>query len=287
MHKTRDEKLKMLKLITFEQVINVPSIMLNKTKTIVKTIVLGNVTTDDAIMLSNNFAIFVSDGMQQKNPKLLKINSETTFKTISDASNSKEINSAVFCGYKICDITYNIDELNIEKNNWLYNICVINILDSLISRIYFDQLRTTEQLGYITKAFPKVCGYNMRPVMSYGFLVQSSHTKSEQLFNRVNAFLKGEDDKNKGCLNILNDVTDEEYNNSVESLRAPLSKDHESFLDEEIYYMTVIGKGHDIFDLRDRENNMYSTITKQDIINFYQKYFHDEPIIWSVGINGN
>jgi len=287
MHKSRDEKLKMLKSITFEQVINVPSIILNETKTNVKTIVLGNVTLDDAVMLSNNFTIFVSEHMQPKDPKLLKINSEKTFETISEAYNSKETNSAVFRGYKICEITYNINELQIEKDNWLYYICVVNILDSLISRIYFDQLRTIEQLGYITKALPKVCGHNARPVMSYGFLVQSSHTKSEQLFNRIDAFLKGEDYKNKGCLNILNDVTDEEYNNSVESLRAPLSKDHESFLDEEIYYMTVIGKGHDIFDLRERENKMYGTVTKQDIINFYQKYFRDEPIIWSVGIDGN
>jgi secreted Zn-dependent insulinase-like peptidase len=287
MHKSRDEKLKMLKLITFKQVINVPYIILNETKTNVKTVVLGNVTLDGAIMLSNNFIIFVSEHMQPKNPKLLKINSEETFKTISEAYNSKETNSAVFCGYKICEITYNIDELQIKKDNWLYYICVINILDSLISNIYFDQLRTTEQLGYITKAFPKICGHNTRPVMSYGFLVQSSHTKSEQLFNRIDAFLKGEDDKNKGCLNILNDVTDEEYNNSVESLRAPLSKDHESFLDEEIYYMTIICKEHDIFDLRERENDMYGTLTKQDIINFYQKYFCDKPIIWSVGINGN
>lgn len=286
-HKSREERLKLLLSVSYDEVIMMPQIILNNVQTKISVMVLGNSSLDDAIGLTKLFLTFTSTKPLTKKQKYSKLNDDESFYKITDACNSSETNSAVLHTYKIKDLSYDLNQLDKLDDNWLKVLCMTNIFDSIISIKYYDQLRSSEQLGYITNAFPKTYEYGDYNMLSYGFLVQSSHTKSVQLLSRTNAFIFGEKDStdNIGCQQILTRMTDEEYNTSVESLRAQLQKDHENFIDEIIYYSSIMKKGHDIFDLRERKYNMLGTITKQNIIDFFLKYFN-EPTTWSVGING-
>ena len=288
LYKTREERLKIISTISYDEIISVPEIITNDVQTKINVVVMGNSTIEDAKKITTLFTPFVSDSKQKINKKI-KLNDDTHLFHIYDACNSSENNSAMVHQYKISNITYDVNELTNNKNNWLYLMCVVNIFDSIIKTKFFDQVRSVEQLGYITRSFPKIFEYGDYKLLSYGFLVQSSHASALHLYDRTTAFIYGDtaaDFDNVGCHNILQNMTTEEYDTVINSLCDPLKKDHESFFDEITFTLSVIKNNHNMFDMRERQYDMLKKIKKEDVIDFFLQYFNKD-MSWTIGINKN
>ena len=64
------------------------------------------------------------------------------------------------------------------------------IFDLLISKEFFNNLRTKEQLGYIVNANNGIYGTLDKQYLNYNFVVQSNIKDVEYLEERINKFVK-------------------------------------------------------------------------------------------------
>ncbi|ANF61853.1 pitrilysin [[Haemophilus] ducreyi] len=134
------------------------------------------------------------------------------------------------------------------------------LLSDIISRWYFDDLRTKKQLGYVVYA----TNVQMGKTSGLRFMVQSPNTTPAGIMQHNMRFFKESADK-------LNALTDEEFKRYQTSLVEKLARKPESLAQEFSLFMFDFYRKNNQFDHLAKSIATVKKLTKQDIIEFYQR----------------
>ncbi|KAJ2059648.1 metalloprotease [Coemansia sp. S155-1] len=140
---------------------------------------------------------------------------------------------------------------------------VLDLTSIIIQEPFFDQLRTKEQLGYITYSSDRKYsdGY-----MTLRLLVQSESNPA-YVSQRINHFVRG-------FRKRLVDMTQEEFERYANSLKVKREEKLKNLYGETSRYWTHVCSGYYLFDKIDRDIANLATIRKDDIVAFWDKYIN-------------
>lgn len=204
---------------------------------------------------------------------LYKIPTKDNEKFIYSIENKHDKNSAMKYSIYIDTISYKL------KDNWEKTICLLKILNSKLSTIYFDTLRTKEKFGYIVSGNIDIYGDKLYSSLYYGFAVQSPEKKSTEMIKRTNEFINDFE-------NILKNIDVDEFIEIINGCIANISVECNNVLEESAYYMDQISKGYFSFTMKQDLIKTFKQLEKKDLITFYnQKFIKKKSII--VCIDGN
>ncbi|MGX2969646.1 pitrilysin [Ursidibacter sp. B-7004-1] len=142
----------------------------------------------------------------------------------------------------------------------LEGISRASLLKSIISRWYFDDLRTDKQLGYVVYATTTTVG----KTSGLQFLVQSPTASAQTIMQHNQRFFTDTFTK----LKEMPQAEFEKYRNSLIEL---LQHKPESLEQEFGEYLVDFTRGNSKFDRKAQIIEQIKQLTQQDIISFYQK----------------
>lgn len=134
------------------------------------------------------------------------------------------------------------------------------LLRSIISRWYFDDLRTDKQLGYVVYATDLMIG----KTAGIQFMVQSPNTTPAGVLTHNERFFKQSKEK-------LEQLSDEEFAKYRESLVEQLQYKPESLAEEFAEFGLDFSQNNKKFDRLQKVIALTKNLTKADILDFYQK----------------
>ncbi|OKP02107.1 pitrilysin [Xenorhabdus eapokensis] len=135
-----------------------------------------------------------------------------------------------------------------------------NLLSSILSPWFYDQLRTTEQLGYAVFAFNQ----NIGEQWGLGFLLQSNSKQPDYLHQRYQRFYQQADKKLKA-------MSDAEFEQYKKSLLTEMREPPQTFYSEVAGFDADFGRNNFKFDTREKVIAAMEKATKAQIIAFYEK----------------
>ncbi|XP_061340328.1 insulin-degrading enzyme-like 1, peroxisomal [Gastrolobium bilobum] len=125
----------------------------------------------------------------------------------------------------------------------------------------FHQLRSVEQLGYITVLMQRNdCG-----IRGLQFIIQSTVKGPGNIEERVEAFLKMFETK-------LHEMTIDEFKSNVNALIDMKLEKHKNLREESAFFWREINDGTLRFDRRDFEVEALRQLTLQELIDFFNEY---------------
>ncbi|WP_301099776.1 pitrilysin [Otariodibacter sp.] len=133
------------------------------------------------------------------------------------------------------------------------------LLKDIISRWYFDDLRTDKQLGYVVQATNTQIG----KTSGLQFLVQTPTVSTADVMEHNQRFFGD-------TLIKLNAMSDEEFEKYRSSLLEVLQFKPESLSQEFSQLASDFARDNEKFDRKDRVIALVKKMTKQNIIDFYQ-----------------
>ncbi len=156
---------------------------------------------------------------------------------------------------------------NLFGTNWAFEYASTYIFDNIVSREFFDRLRTKEQLGYIVKASKNIIGKTNKQYFAYEFLVQSNKKDAEYLEKRIITFISDE------IKDIINNI-DTEYLKDIQStIKEGLLKDFNNIEDSSIYYYDKIINNNFAYNFNKIVAAEIYNVSKESLILFYKKHF--------------
>ncbi|PHM62094.1 pitrilysin [Xenorhabdus ishibashii] len=135
-----------------------------------------------------------------------------------------------------------------------------NLLSNILSPWFYDQLRTTEQLGYAVFAFNQ----NIGKQWGLGFLLQSNSKQPDYLHRRYQSFYQQADKKLKA-------MSDAEFEQYKKSLLTEMREPPQTFYSEVAVFDADFGRNNFKFDTREKVIAAMEKATKAQIIAFYEK----------------
>ncbi|KLU14437.1 MULTISPECIES: pitrilysin [Xenorhabdus] len=139
-----------------------------------------------------------------------------------------------------------------------------SVYSSLLSRIlspwFYDQLRTTEQLGYAVFAFNQ----NIGKQWGLGFLLQSNSKQPDYLHQRYQSFYQ----QAEKALKAMSDAEFEQYK---KSLLIEMREPPQTFYSEVARFDADFGRNNFKFDTREKIIAAMEKATKAQMIAFYEK----------------
>ncbi|BET98240.1 pitrilysin [Xenorhabdus taiwanensis] len=135
-----------------------------------------------------------------------------------------------------------------------------SLLSSILSPWFYDQLRTTEQLGYAVFAFNQ----NIGKQWGLGFLLQSNSKQPDYLHRRYQSFYQQADKKLKA-------MSDAEFEQYKKSLLTEMREPPQTFYSEVAGFDADFGRNNFKFDTREKAIAAMEKVTKEQVIEFYEK----------------
>ncbi|MDC9607027.1 pitrilysin [Xenorhabdus griffiniae] len=135
-----------------------------------------------------------------------------------------------------------------------------NLLSSILSPWFYDQLRTKEQLGYAVFAF----NGNIGKQWGLGFLLQSNSKQPDYLHQRYQSFYQQADKKLKA-------MSDAEFEQYKKSLLTEMREPPQTFYLEVARFDADFGRNNFKFDTREKIIAAMEKATKAQVIAFYEK----------------
>jgi len=161
-----------------------------------------------------------------------------------------ELNSAIVYHFQVGD----------GRDN---RVKVMNmLLDNVLDERSYNQLRTNEQLGYITRSG----SMTYRDVLGFYVLVQSNVKDPNYLGTRIEAFLMSMDAE-------LNMMTNEQFEQFKVSVIVNITKKFLSISEEASHYWHEIEVHQYQFDRKRQQLEAINSITKEDFINYCRSVF--------------
>lgn len=222
----------------------------------------GNCTEEMTKNIGHIFTKFIVDDCNIQNNDLLDIYSSPSEPTIitNNVENSLEKNSAV-----LYNVFIEKTKFNDNSNNWRKNICLLNVLDALISNEFFDEVRTKDGFGYVVNSSKRIYGSSTIKSKYYGFLVQSPNKSVEEIILRIQKFISEYKFK-------LEKTTDEEFNEVIDAMISQLKAPYNNLTEMTSFiFEKEIMAEHITFDLKDKLIKEYETINLNDLIVFYEE----------------
>jgi insulysin len=161
-----------------------------------------------------------------------------------------------------CLVTYFECQIEgVDLRTKMVHDVVMNYLDEPT----FNQLRTTEQLGYVV--FCRNCSY--RDVMGSQFIIQSPTFSCEYIVSSLNKFLKS-------MIPKFEAFTDEEFKVQVESVRIRVAEKDYNLGKENGRFWSEIATHKYMFDRQEKELDILKTLNKEEFTAHFKKLFFSE-----------
>lgn len=270
---SQDDRLSVIDSLTRDNTIDIIDDILNVTA--VTMLVSGNVTELLANELAQIFAKFVPKKIHT--PDTIFIDTYGTPNTCNDCNifssdNEHEVNSAGSVNVFIGKIQYGLTE------NWNRYICLLNILDNVISSNYYDNLRTKEKYGYVVGSSKLDAGDQRFISKYYTFVTQSPHKSANEIIDRTKLFIREFKD-------TLSQITEDEFTELKMACITELLSPFRNLKDKSRYiFNNEIETNYVLFNLKDVLVETYKLLTKDDLLSFYEEKFINLRSI-SIGIN--
>jgi insulysin len=166
-----------------------------------------------------------------------------------------------------------------DFDSWAENIVLLNILDNFISSDYFDDLRTKEMFGYIVTSRVITSGDLDIPSFFYNFMIQSPNKTTKECIERTHKFIN---DYKK----IIDDISYEKIETSKNAYIETLKSDFNNLVEySQFIYLCEIENKYEKYNYRESLIEKCKMITKDKIINFYNKYFYNNKSLITILLN--
>lgn len=239
----------------------------------------GNITKESAIEIANSVSLLNKGDLNNVVPMDLLSVVHQDVEYIVENENREEANSAT------C-LNVFVDVLNVEEDTIksVKNICLLNLLDNIMSVEYFNTLRTQEEFGYIVKALQYNYGKPEYSHRYYGFLVQSPHKTTEEIIKRTKEFIVSFE-KN------INDMSDKTFDDIRQSAITLLMSPSNNIIEEaDLIFNNEIATGYcniNNFSYKKDKKEQYEKLTKEELKNFYTNCFLKNKRFIIVGVEGH
>jgi secreted Zn-dependent insulinase-like peptidase len=267
------DRLSVISTLTKDNTINVIDDILNVTS--VTMLVSGNATESLTNELVEIFSKFTPKKIY--NPDILFIDTYGTPNTCNDCNiftseNEHETNSAGCVNIFIEKIQYGVTE------NWNRYVCLLSVLDNIISTNYYDNLRTKEKYGYVVGSSKFNAGDGRCLSKYYKFVTQSPHKSAKEIIERTKLFITQFKD-------VLDKLTDAEFLELKTACINELSSPYRNLGEKSNFiFESEIETDYTAFNLKDVLIQTYKSLTKEDLVSFYHDKFINLRSV-SIGIN--
>ncbi|KAJ9184810.1 hypothetical protein P3X46_004498 [Hevea brasiliensis] len=150
--------------------------------------------------------------------------------------------------------------IQVHQDEFMLNV-KLQLFTLIAKQATFHQLRTVEQLGYITRLTRR----NDYGIHGVKFIVQSTVKDPGYIDLRVEAFLKLFENK-------IYEMTDVEFKSNVKALIDMKLEKHKNLWEESGFYWHEIVVGTLKFDRKECEVAALEQLTKQEFIDFFNEY---------------
>ncbi|ODV61137.1 uncharacterized protein ASCRUDRAFT_75856 [Ascoidea rubescens DSM 1968] len=277
-----NDKIKQKNYLTFDKFQNFLSGLF--TQCYLEVYIHGNFTIDNVKTVENtinkqffnkiNWKTFIPNQLNYPRNYLLPEGSHYRYNI--DLIDKSDVNSCIEYNFQIgdaCDMVHDLqnptdydysldDDFSPRKK-----LVLIELLHEIFPEPTFDQLRTKEQLGYVVFSLIR----RIRNYVGYRFIIQSDK-ESSYLETRINSFLT------EKLKEIILNLTDEQFKLKVQSLKTEYRNIllFKNMRDEFSYYLNKIYTKFYNFNLIEKKFKLVDEINKEDLVNFFKKYFLDE-----------
>jgi insulysin len=176
-------------------------------------------------------------------------------------------------------IAFDIGYMDFRTNIWKEKKIASSITTIIFGDKFFNQLRTKEQLGYITRMskMGMDSSYNMRSLIF--FMVQSNVKDADYLETRINNFIEN------NMVEIIDNMTIDKFNTHKKTLFENIIKPYKNIKQEAMIDMYHIISRNYKFDMKEQLLEKLKEYTFDDYKIFIRKLLDTNPII--IKIRGN
>ncbi|XP_044504367.1 insulin-degrading enzyme-like 1, peroxisomal isoform X3 [Mangifera indica] len=150
--------------------------------------------------------------------------------------------------------------IQVHQDNFQMNV-KLQLFALIAKQAAFHQLRSVEQLGYITVLMQR----NDSGIRGLQFIIQSSVKGPKCIDTRVESFLKMFESK-------LYEITSEQFKSNVNALIDMKLEKHKNLREESGFYWREISDGTFKFDRREAEAAALRQLTQEELIDFFNEY---------------
>ncbi|AYV82129.1 MAG: Zn-dependent peptidase [Homavirus sp.] len=231
----------------------------------IRCLVQGNIYKNDVLSLISKYKPFICGEQPIDRLLLNKLNtidlgSEEIY--IRKTFNPKEPDSVIYIIFEVDNIKAGVTE------DWNKKISFLLLINEILNEMFFNQLRTKQQLGYIVRSKIKSYGNIEYPLWGYSFLIQSSKYDPNELRLRIKNFVN----KSGEYITSMSDVVFEKYKSSI--IGKLLTPDNNLF-DEYNKNLNEILTTDYIFNKNIHYADYIKNMTKNEIYEMYNLYFLD------------
>ncbi|KAL5708137.1 insulysin [Ranunculus cassubicifolius] len=180
--------------------------------------------------------------------RVVKLGRGTSHLYQSEVLNKDEQNSAL------------LHYVQVHQDDFLMNV-KLQLFALIAKQPAFHQLRSVEQLGYITVLMQR----NDSGVRGLQFIIQSSVKDPGHIEMRVEAFLREFETK-------FYELSDDEFKSNVNALIDMKLEKFKNLREESAFYWKEIAEGTLKFDRKEAEVAALKTLSKSDLTNFFDEY---------------
>ncbi|MGJ8662704.1 MAG: insulinase family protein [Marinicella sp.] len=149
--------------------------------------------------------------------------------------------------------------LSYPMNTSLLGIRNSKMLGQVLSAAFFNDIRTTQQLGYVTSAFAR----EARDLPLLIFLIQSSKVGPVELQARVDEFIAKQ-------YEVIQAMSEEEFEQFKAGLMTNIERKDKNLVERTSRLWAELADGYTDFDKQELESAMVAKMTKQELIDVYQ-----------------
>lgn len=150
--------------------------------------------------------------------------------------------------------------IQVHQDDYLANV-KLELIALVAKQPAFHQLRSVEQLGYITALLKR----NIYGIHGLQFIIQSTAKGPSHIDQRVEAFLSKFEEE-------LRQLSEDEFKKSVSSLIDSKLEKHKNLREESRFYWKEISDGTFKFDRKESEVSALKKLTQQELIDFFDEY---------------
>ncbi|KAG2325587.1 hypothetical protein Bca52824_008315 [Brassica carinata] len=250
------EKLDALTHLEAEDLVNFVPMLLSRT--FVECYIAGNVEKNEAESMVKHIEdvlfndpkpisrqIFPSQTMTNR---VVKLGTGMKYFYHQEGSNPSDENSAL------------VHYIQVHQDEYAMN-SKLQLFRLIAKQATFHQLRTVEQLGYITSLSQS----NHSSIYGVQFIIQSSVKGPGHIDSRVESLLKDLESK-------LYKISDEEFKSNVTALIDMKLEKHKNLNEESSFYWREIKNGTFKFNRKDEEVAVLRELKKEELIDFFDEY---------------
>ncbi|WCJ33462.1 Insulin-degrading enzyme-like 2 [Euphorbia peplus] len=185
---------------------------------------------------------------QHSTNRVVKLETGKSYLYPTDGLNPLDENSAL------------VHYIQVHRDDFMLNV-KLQLFALIAKQAAFHQLRSVEQLGYITALLPR----NDSGIRGVQFIIQSTAKGPGQIDLRVEAFLKMFETQ-------LYEMTNDEFKNNVNALIDVKLEKHKNLREESGFYWREIYDGTLKFDRRECEVAAVRQLEQKEFIDFFNEH---------------